>query len=235
MKQDYIFIFIMKPFHIKLWGFGVLGFRAIQPNPAFPAQCADRIAGVFNPQLATSKTSPAAVEIEAHAVQALAKRVGLPADASGHFTSGGSEANFTALVCALSNANKRFAAEGARASAALPHFTCRAKAIWPGSRSLTRQGLAATPSGLSHGRFGRMDTAALTSAIQQDRANGFVPVMVVATAGTTGAGMIDPLAECAAAAREHGLWYHIDAAWGGALIVSPVCARSFPASNWQTR
>jgi glutamate/tyrosine decarboxylase-like PLP-dependent enzyme len=44
--------------------------------------------------------------------------------------------------------------------------------------------------------------------------------MIAATAGTTGAGMIDPLEACAAAASDYGLWYHIDAAWGGALLVS---------------
>jgi glutamate/tyrosine decarboxylase-like PLP-dependent enzyme len=65
-----------------------------------------------------------------------------------------------------------------------------------------------------------MDANALERAIALDRANGAVPVMVVATAGTTGAGMIDPLHACAdIAAREH-LWYHIDAAWGGAALAS---------------
>jgi glutamate/tyrosine decarboxylase-like PLP-dependent enzyme len=65
-----------------------------------------------------------------------------------------------------------------------------------------------------------MSIAALQDAITADRAEGRVPVMVVATAGTTTAGMIDPLVACGELAREHGVWYHADAAWGGAVIAS---------------
>jgi glutamate/tyrosine decarboxylase-like PLP-dependent enzyme len=67
---------------------------------------------------------------------------------------------------------------------------------------------------------GRMDTRALAAALAADRARGVIPVLVSSTAGTTGAGMIDPLAECAQLAREYGAWYHVDAAWGGAALVS---------------
>src|SRR6202043_3590279 len=76
-------------------------FGLFNPAPAFPAQCADRIAAVFNPQLATSTTSPVAVEMEAHVIRSVAQRAGLPLEATGHFTTGGAEANYTALICAL--------------------------------------------------------------------------------------------------------------------------------------
>jgi transposase InsO family protein len=62
--------------------------------------------------------------------------------------------------------------------------------------------------------FGRMDPNALNDAMAVDRAQGCIPVMVAATAGTTNAGMIDPLADCGEIARIAGIWYHADAAWG---------------------
>jgi glutamate/tyrosine decarboxylase-like PLP-dependent enzyme len=65
-----------------------------------------------------------------------------------------------------------------------------------------------------------MDPEALLKAIADDRAAGAVPVMIVATAGTTGAGMIDPLHACADIAKQQALWLHVDAAWGGAALAS---------------
>src|SRR5256885_2105058 len=82
-------------------------FGLFNPAANFPSQCADRIAGAFNPHLASSGSSPAPVEIEAHVIRAFARRAGLPAEASGHFTTSGSEANYTALVCPLTRAGPR--------------------------------------------------------------------------------------------------------------------------------
>ncbi len=191
------------------------------PAPTFPAQCADRIAATFNPQLASATTSPAAVEIEAHVIKAVARRAGLPSDATGHFTTGGAEANYTALLCALTRSNAGFAENGARAFTGPPVFYVSSESHLAWLKIAHQAGI-----GRSAVRFvatdgsGRMDARALDAAISLDRRQGCVPVMVAATAGTTNAGMIDPLAACAEVACSAGLWCHVDAAWGGGLIAS---------------
>jgi len=191
------------------------------PAPSFPSQCADRIAGVFNPQLASTATSPVAVELEAHVIREVARRTGLAADATGHFTSGGSEANATAVICGLTRANPGFAAAGTRAFAGQPVFYISADShlAWikiAHQAGIGRDGarLAATDGS------GRMCMQALQAAIRADREAGNVPFLVVATAGTTNAGMIDPLVPCAEIAARENLWFHADAAWGGGAIAS---------------
>ena len=196
-------------------------FGLFNPGANFPSQCADRIASVFNPQLASSASSPVPVALEGHVIRAVARRAGFGPEATGHFATGGSEANYTALVCALTAAHPRFGQEGARAFAGPPTFYT--------SRDCHIAWLkVAHQAGVGRGSLrlvgtdgaGRMDSQALAQAIGSDRASGAVPVMVVATAGTTGGGMIDPLEACADIARRERLWYHVDAAWGGAAIAS---------------
>ena len=194
-------------------------FGLFNPTPTFPAQCADRIAAVFNPQLATATTSPAAVEIEAHTVRAVAIRAGLPSDARGHFTTGGAEANYTAVILALSRANPAFAEVGAHAFRGAPVFYVSKDSHLAWLKIAHQAGIGRSAMRLvATDGAGRMSTEALEAAITLDCANGRVPFMVAATAGTTNAGMIDPLTECAEIAHRHGLWFHVDAAWGGGLI-----------------
>jgi glutamate/tyrosine decarboxylase-like PLP-dependent enzyme len=196
-------------------------FGLFNPGANFPSQCADRIASVFNPQLASSASSPVPVALESHLIDAVARRAGFGAEATGHFATGGSEANYTALVCALTAAHPRFAHEGARAFAGPPTFyTSRECHIaWLKVAHQAGVGRGALRLVATDGT-GRMDPQALAQAIHADRAAGAVPIMLVATAGTTGAGMIDPLEACADIARRENLWYHVDAAWGGAAIAS---------------
>ena len=196
-------------------------FGLFNPAASFPSQCADRIAGAFNPQLASSGSSPAPVEIEAHLIRAVAQRAGLPADASGHFTTSGSEANYTALVCALTRSEARFGEQGARAFAG-PVTLYTSRDCHPAWFKIVHQagiGRAALRLIATDGQ-GRMDARSLAHSVASDRKQGLIPVLISATAGTTAGGMVDPLAACAQVAREHGLWCHVDAAWGGAALCS---------------
>jgi glutamate/tyrosine decarboxylase-like PLP-dependent enzyme len=196
-------------------------FGLFNPSPSFPAECAERIVSAFNPQLATSTTSPVAVEMEAHIIRAIAHRAGLPDGSTGHFTSGGTEANFTALICALTSANPRFGTDGVAAFAGPPTIYVSEDAHLAWHKIAHQCGIGrASVRLIETDQFGRMDATRLIDTIASDKAIGRVPVMVVATAGTTGAGMIDPLTDCAEIARASRAWFHVDAAWGGALIAS---------------
>jgi len=196
-------------------------FGLFNPLPTFPAQCADRICATFNPQLATWTTSPMAVEIEAHLIRAIARRAGFPTQSTGHFTSSGSEANNTALICALTQSNPKYATEGVLAFGGAPVFYVSRESHLAWLKIAHQAGIGRSAARLvATDGSGRMDVNALANAVAADRAQGCVPVMVAATAGTSNAGMIDPLRSCAAIARNQGMWYHVDAAWGGALIAS---------------
>jgi len=196
-------------------------FGLFNPNPSFPAQCADRIVGSFNPQVASSATSPAAVALEAHVIRMVGRRAGFPLHSGGHFTSGGSEANYTALLCALTRAHPGFATDGARAFPGPPVFYTSKECHRSWVKIAHQAGIGRSAARLvATDGTGRMSISALAAAIAADRASGCVPVLIVASAGTTNAGMIDPLGGCADLAQRHGLWYHVDAAWGGAMIAS---------------
>lgn len=196
-------------------------FGLFNPGANFPAQCADRLTGSFNPQLASSASSPVPVALESHVIRAVARRAGLDGDATGHFATGGSEANYTAMICALTAAHPRYSADGVRAfGGPVSFYTSRDCHIaWLKIAHQAGVGRSALRLVATDGR-GRMDPQALLKAIADDRAAGAVPVMIVATAGTTGAGMIDPLHPCADIAKQQALWLHVDAAWGGAVLAS---------------
>lgn len=183
---------------------------------------ADALVAAYNPQLAAYSHAPGAIEMERHALRALAPFVGMPPDAAMAFTSGGSEANLTAVLAALAH---RFPAWAEGGLAALPvrpvlyaseeshhSFVKIARLAGLGTDALR---LVPVDARLA------LDPAALARAIAEDRARGLAPLAVVATAGTTGAGVIDPLEAIAEVARAEGAWLHVDAAWGGAAALSP--------------
>ena len=196
-------------------------FGLFNPAPTFPAQCADRLVGAFNPQVASSGTSPAAVALEAYVIGRIAERAGFPAGAGGHFTSGGSEANYTALLCALTRAHPGFALHGARVFGGQPVFYVSKECHRSWVKIAHQAGIGRSSARLvATDGLGRLSLNALTRAITEDLAAGCVPVLIVASAGTTNAGMLDPLNGCADLAAQYHLWYHVDAAWGGAVMAS---------------
>jgi glutamate/tyrosine decarboxylase-like PLP-dependent enzyme len=196
-------------------------FGLFNPGANFPAQCADRITGSFNPQLASSASSPVPVALENYLIRAIARRADFGDAATGHFATGGSEANYTSLICALTAAHPQFGSDGARAfSGPVRFYTSQDCHIaWLKIAHQAGIGRSALRLIATDGR-GRLDPKELQRSIAEDRAAGAVPVMIVATAGTTGAGMIDPLHACADIAKQHSLWLHVDAAWGGAALAS---------------
>jgi glutamate/tyrosine decarboxylase-like PLP-dependent enzyme len=132
------------------------------------------------------------------------------------------EANHTAVLTALVRQFPEFSRRGARALAAQPVLYVSTEA----HHSLLK---AARLCGLGTDAVHeipveeslRMDPEVLASRIAQDRGQGFAPFMAVATAGTTNAGVIDPLAAIAEVAAREKLWLHVDAAWGGAAALVP--------------
>ncbi len=196
-------------------------FGLFNPAPAFPAECAERIVASFNPQLASATTSPVPVAIEAHVIRAIADRAGMPAGANGHFTTGGSEANFTALVCAMTRAHPGFASRGARAFDGSPRIYVSEDAHLAWFKAAHQSGLGrGSVTTVSCDDAGCMDSGALAATIDADVAHGCFPIMIVGTAGTTNAGMVDPLRDLGEIARARKLWFHVDAAWGGSLLAS---------------
>ena len=196
-------------------------FGLFNPAPSAPAQWADRIAGAFNPQLASSGSSPVPVEIEAHVIRELARRAGMPDEAVGHFTTSGSEANYTALICALTHAHPRFGNEGARAFKGPVALYASAECHPAWTKIAHQAGIGRNALRLvTTDGTGKLDPRALEDALTADIAVGITPVLIAATAGTTGGGMIDPLQRCADIAAAHGIWFHVDAAWGGAALSS---------------
>lgn len=197
-------------------------FGLFNPSVTLASVVADTIVAMYNPQLATWRTSPAANEIEQHTLGWLRSKFGLPHDASMSFTSGGSEANFQAVIVALTRAFPEYAESGLRALKATPTIYVTAEANHSFNKIAHMTGLGrralrvvATDSEL------RMDAADLARRVAEDRKNGCIPLMVAPTAGTTAAGVIDPLPDVAQFCRAENLWFHTDAAWGGAAIISP--------------
>lgn len=196
-------------------------FGLFNPSVMLASVIADTLVAMYNPQLANWRTSPAANEIERHTLGWLAAKFGYPADSICTFTSGGMEANLSAMVVALTHRFPEYGEHGLRSLSGLPVFYVTREAHNGYNKlahvtGLGRRSLHIVPTSPDL----KMNVEELRTQIAQDRAQGHLPFMVVGTAGGTATGVIDPLPELAEFCRETDLWLHVDAAWGGAAILS---------------
>ena len=219
-------------------GLGALALRhAVDPaNPAAAAHlhCAplhvalagELLAAAANQSLDSWDQAPIATHLERRLVRAVAALAGYdPAVADGVLTSGGTQSNLQGLLLARERAGRRLrrdlAAEGLGLGAGRWRILCSRAAHFSVQRSAALLGLghrAVVPVAVD--ADGRMRPEALDRALDGLAADGLMPITLVASAGTTDFGAIDPLPELVERARQHGLWLHVDAAVGGALLFS---------------
>jgi L-2,4-diaminobutyrate decarboxylase len=191
---------------------------------AIPAVAADALTAAVNTAVETWDQSTTAALIEQRLVDWTADRIGFPAAGApdGVFTSGGTQSNFQALLTAREDRLSR------------PHPASRQERlgrlrIVAGEHAHFSVAKAAHLLGLSADavvsvpadRGGALDAVALERVLYDVAASGGEVAAVVATAGSTDLGVIDPLPVVADACRDHDVWLHVDAAYGGGLLVSP--------------
>ncbi len=201
-------------------------FGLFNPAPAQMGVVADTLVAAFNPHLAAWSHSPFAAEIESHLIRSLGAKFGYnPHETDGTFTSGGAEANHTALLTALVRKFPQFSEEGLLAVQLQPIIYVSAQAHHSFVKAARFCGLGTNAvRSIPTDVDAKMSLDALRSQISKDRAGACIPTMLVATAGTTSAGTIDPIAELETIARAEGMWFHVDAAWGGAVALVPELA-----------
>jgi len=208
------------------------GFFAYFPaSTAPPSILGELLSAGLGVQGMLWSTSPACTELETHVLDWLADLLGLPARLTTRGGGGGvilDSASSGVLVALVAARERVTAGLGNRVGvadasvrrpltvyASADAHSCVEKAV--GIAGLGREWLRRIPTDSA----GAMDAAALERALADDTAAGRTPCLVVATVGTTARGGIDPVPALAAAARRHGAWIHVDAAWAGTAALCP--------------
>lgn len=194
--------------------------------PLIPALAAELLISATNQSLDSWDQSPAATVLEQQVVNWLCEQFGYDAQADGIFTSGGTQSNLMGLLLARdrycqTRLNWSVQQQGLPPEAprfrilcsAASHFTIRQSAF------LLGLGEQAVVTVATDEQF-RLCPKALNQTLADLQAQDLLPIALVATVGTTDFGSIDPLPALVQCARAHDLWLHVDAAYGGALILS---------------
>lgn len=194
--------------------------------PAAPTKAAllfDMVVSCFSLNGASWLLAAGVVAAENQALGVLAELAGLPPEAGGTFVSGGSAANLSALLVARDTA---YAPDGLMASTAgRPRMAVSSEAHSSVTKAIHILGaealVVATPD---H----RLTASGLEPALDAAQHDGGGPVVaVVATGGTTNAGIVDDLAGAGEVAHDRGMWFHVDAAYGGGALFSPTARTRF--------
>jgi L-2,4-diaminobutyrate decarboxylase len=190
-----------------------------------PAIAAEVLISAINSSLDTWDQSAGGTLIEQRMISWTCNEIGFDHNSDGVFTSGGTQSNLMGLLLARDHYAKAFLrynikqkglpAESSRFRifvSEMGHFSIQKNAALLG---LGEQSVIAIPS-----EGFRMNTVLLEEAIQLELEEGNIPIAIVATAGTTDFGNIDPLSEIGAIAARYRLWFHVDAAYGCGLLLS---------------
>jgi L-2,4-diaminobutyrate decarboxylase len=193
--------------------------------PLLASLAAEAVVAATNQSLDSWDQGPAATHLEGRMIEWLGQQYGLGPRADGVFTSGGTQSNLMGLLLARDHAAMRagcrIAIDGVTevvrrfriVCSSASHFSVRrsARILGLGERSIIE---------LPADAQGRLDPAQVSVVMASLIDASLIPIAVVATAGTTDLGAIDPLEPLAEVARRYGAWLHVDAAVGGALVLS---------------
>ncbi len=185
---------------------GFMGY--IPGGGVFHAAVADLISDTLNRYVGVAAVAPVLTQLEANVVRWFCEIVGYPSQARGFLTTGGSLANLSAVITAR---QVRLGDDFSRGTIYLSdqaHHCVEKAARLAG---LPRRNIRILPTDSTL----RLDPGQVLSALRRDREQGLQPFMLVASAGTTNTGAIDPLPVLADLASAERLWLHVDAAYGG--------------------
>ncbi len=185
------------------------GYLAYIPGGGLPQSgIAALIANVVNSYITVWVASPALVQLESNVISWFCSMIGLPEGSGGYLSSGGSMANFSALATARCELLPEDFLHGTLYVSDQVHHSMVKAAKLAG---FPPRNVRSIPT---DDRF-RMSLDALVHSIEQDRSAGLQPFFIVANAGSTNTGAVDPLADLADLAEREKLWLHVDAAYGG--------------------
>jgi glutamate/tyrosine decarboxylase-like PLP-dependent enzyme len=196
-------------------------YGLFNPTPLPISVWADTLASALNQNGAAWRNSPSASIIEARVLRWLCEMIDYPKQAFGTLASGGSEANLIGLKCARDAAAKGVRERGVRAATSGLIVYASEQCHYSLVKSVDILGLGRENlRKISTDDNFHMRIDALRLEIERDHEQGRIVCCIAGAAGATSTGVIDPLDELADMAREYNCWFHVDAAYGGALAFS---------------